>query len=276
MKSLSLPITMLENIDVLWTFMLLVVRFTGMFSVIPGIGMGAQGLPVRLAGIMVLSFASLYSSPRAALPDDIALMLASFGMEYSLGLLIGLVPLMMISGVQMAAQLASNTMGLGAAQMIDPASGGSVSSLSRLLGDTSIILFLLIGGHRVAVYVVSGMGGQLIPGSYLMTLHSVDHLIALSADIFNAGVMLSAPVIVALLLTQFVMGLISRAVPTVNIFIVSFPLTIGIGLVLSILSLPEMMVIIRQKSQVVERSMAVFVQDAKLLEANDEDDPSLD
>ena len=41
--------------------------------------------------------------------------------------------------------------------------------------------------------------------------------------------MLSAPVMVALLLTQFVMGLISQAVPTVNIFIVSFPLTIGIG-----------------------------------------------
>jgi flagellar biosynthesis protein FliR len=56
------------------------------------------------------------------------------------------------------------------------------------------------------------------------------------------AVMLSAPVIVALLLTQFVMGLISKAVPTVNIFIISFPLTIGIGLLLTIAALPEMMV----------------------------------
>jgi flagellar biosynthesis protein FliR len=33
--------------------------------------------------------------------------------------------------------------------------------------------------------------------------------------------------------------LISKAIPTINIFIVSFPLMIGIGLSISILALPE-------------------------------------
>jgi flagellar biosynthesis protein FliR len=35
------------------------------------------------------------------------------------------------------------------------------------------------------------------------------------------------------------MGLISKAIPTVNIFLISFPLTIGIGFAISILALPE-------------------------------------
>jgi flagellar biosynthetic protein FliR len=53
------------------------------------------------------------------------------------------------------------------------------------------------------------------------------------------GVMISAPVIVALLLTNFVLAIISKAVPTVNIFIISFPLTVGVGLGISLLALPE-------------------------------------
>jgi flagellar biosynthetic protein FliR len=52
--------------------------------------------------------------------------------------------------------------------------------------------------------------------------------------------LIAAPVIVALLLTNFVMGIISKAIPTVNIFIISFPLTIGVGFAISILAIPEM------------------------------------
>jgi flagellar biosynthesis protein FliR len=51
--------------------------------------------------------------------------------------------------------------------------------------------------------------------------------------------MIAAPVIVALLLTNFVLAIISKAVPTVNIFIISFPLTVAVGLGLSTLALPE-------------------------------------
>jgi flagellar biosynthetic protein FliR len=64
-------------------------------------------------------------------------------------------------------------------------------------------------------------------------------LIDQSAAIFHIGVMIAAPVIVALLLTNFVLAVISKAVPTVNIFIISFPLTVAVGLGISVVALPE-------------------------------------
>ena len=70
----------------------------------------------------------------------------------------------------------------------------------------------------------------------------------------------ASPVIVALLLTNFVMGLITKAVPQVNIFIVSFPLTIGIGLVLSALSLPEIMVLFDREIAGIESTIAVLLE----------------
>ena len=72
----------------------------------------------------------------------------------------------------------------------------------------------------------------------------LEFLVKRVGHIFEAGVILSVPVVVSLLLTQFVMGLISKAVPSINIFIISFPITIGIGLILISMSLPEMAKII--------------------------------
>ena len=60
-----------------------------------------------------------------------------------------------------------------------------------------------------------------------------------SAAIFYMGCMMAAPAIVALLLTNFVLAIISKAIPTVNLFIISFPLTIAVGLGITTLSLPE-------------------------------------
>jgi flagellar biosynthesis protein FliR len=72
--------------------------------------------------------------------------------------------------------------------------------------------------------------------------------------------MVSAPVMVALLLTQFVMGIISRAVPTVNIFIMSFPLTIGIGMVITVLALPEVMRYVTNQYSSTDNIISVLVE----------------
>jgi flagellar biosynthetic protein FliR len=46
----------------------------------------------------------------------------------------------------------------------------------------------------------------------------------------KASITLAGTPIVALLLTTFVLGIIARTVPQMNVFVVGFPLTIGVGL----------------------------------------------
>ena len=107
------------------------------------------------------------------------------------------------------------------------------------MGDMVILIFLTLGGHHIIIQAVSGMGGTIIPGSFAISESSVTTFMARAGDLFRVAVLVSAPCVAALLLTQFVMGLISKTVPAVNVMIVSFPLTIGIGLALMLLSLPE-------------------------------------
>ncbi len=262
-KLLTFSGAITDHLDLIWTFSLLCVRYFALISFLPGIGMGERGILIRLPGVLVLAFAAMSSGVYAPLPENWAILVTSLFGEILLGGLIGLFPLFIVSGMQTAGFLSSTTMGLGAGQLMDPTLGMGVPSLSRILGDLCIVLFLMLDGHHLIINAVAGMNGSIIPGSFVPTEVTMELLVNRSADIFRLGVMVSAPVIVALLLTQFVMGLISKAVPTVNIFIVSFPLTIGIGLVLSALSLPEVIKFATHEINGLERTVMTVSSDTQ-------------
>lgn len=255
----NIPFEALNHIDRAWTFFLILTRFASLIMFLPGIGQGPAGLTVRMPAIIVFSIATVINSPVATLPSDMAIMAAQVFSEMILGGLIGLIPLMVVSGAQCAGQIASGSMGLNGAQLFDPTTNVAVPDLARLYGDLTVGIFLVLGGHYAAIQAIAGLGTEIIPGTYLISENGLAVLIDRSAHVFLIGCMLSAPVFVALLMTNFVMGLVSRAVPTVNIFIVSFPLSIGVGLILSMLALPEFMVYLQRDFMSLEKLWDVVI-----------------
>lgn len=262
---LAVPHALLANIDSAWTFLLLMARYSALMVLLPGIGMGERGLITRFPAIIVLSAASMLSSPKATIPSDIVLMGAALTSEYIFGTILGLIPKFLISGIHNAMQLASTTMGLGMGNLIDPTLGVQSSDISRIVGDICIVLFLLLGGHYVIIHAAAGLGGTLVPGTFILNEYSLDLVIDRSAAIFETGVILAAPVLVALMLTNFVMGVITKAVPTVNIFIVSFPLTIGIGLILTVLALPDITTVFKRQVLSIESQVVDVAHGNKIL-----------
>ena len=261
MSQLVLPQQLLQNMHLVWALMLLICRYGGMIIVLPGIGGGMAGATVRYPAVLCLALVTLNPHMAPALPNDWVIMGAQVIAEFCFGLSIGFVPYIAVAGVQMAGQLSSTSMGLSAGNLIDPTLGIQSTDLSRIFSDLSIILFLLLGGHHVVVGALAGLGTEIAPGSFMVQDLSLGVLLDRCADIFRVGIMISAPVVVALLLTQFVMGLVTRAVPTVNVFVVSFPLTIGIGLFLSMLSLPELLSFMGREYQGMDGFIAKFLEE---------------
>jgi flagellar biosynthesis protein FliR len=257
---LTLPKLFLERMEVGWTFVLLLTRYSSFLTICPGIGMGVSGVVIRLPAIIVFSFTSLMAGQLAPLPDNIALVVGGIVSEMCFGLTLGLIPALIVAGFQTAGQLSSTSMGMGAGQLFDPTFGTSLSELSKLMGDMVILTFLFLNGHHVVLLAVSGLEGEIVPGSFLISEQSIDLLIDRASDIFRVGMLVASPVVVALLLTQFVMGLISKMVPTVNIFIVSFPLTLGIGLILTFLGMPGFVKFAAKEVTGVENSIFVLTE----------------
>lgn len=235
----AIPGLALERLDVGWTFVLLLMRHVTFLMIAPGIGGGIAGIVLRYPAAIVFSIAAFKMESVVPVPGDMGTMAVQLLAEMLLGAVIGIIPILIVAGAQSAGHVASGTMGLNGAQLIDPTTQANLPDLARIYGDLAILMFLLVDGHHVAIYQLSGMESAIRPGSFILGGMAINTLVDQSAAIFHMGVMIAAPVIVALLLTNFVLAIISKAVPTVNIFIISFPLTVGVGLGISMLALPE-------------------------------------
>lgn len=229
----------LSRLDVGWTFLLLATRYMAFLMLVPGLGGGMHGMAFRYPASIVLAFASFNIQHTAAVPANMGVMVGQMVSEMMLGGLVAMVPLMIVAGAQTAGHLASGTMGLNGAQLFDPTTSAPLSDLSRIYSDLAIVVFLLIGGHEISIGALATLDQSIQPGSFILSSSGLEALITQSGRIFQIGSLMAAPVVVAVLLANFVMGLISKAIPTINIFIISFPLMIGIGLTISILAFPE-------------------------------------
>jgi len=197
------------------------------------------------------------------LPVNIGDMSLMLGSELLLGFVIGLIPFLFVAAVQTGGQLASTTMGLGAGALVDPTMGTTTSDISRITGDLVTILFMMVGGHYVIMYTLAGGEGYLPLGMLFVNDLNFDLLVNVSARVFELGVILAGPVIAAVMLSQVVLGILSRAVPTINLFIVSFPLTIGIGLAMWAILLPQMVTIVGSEVRGVEKHILQIGENAR-------------
>lgn len=262
-KLLQLPLYLAYHLDAGWTFLLIFTRFAGLFLFFPGLSNGMQGMELRIPGLMMMSLAVVSVTPAVPVPDNVLLLFGHVASELLLGSILGLLPTMIVSGAQAGGQLASTTMGLGAGQLLDPTTQSQTTQISRIMGDLVVLCFLFINGHHVLIYAASGLCGQIIPGSFVLGENTIDVMIQQSGQIFSFATIVSSPVIVALLLTQLVLGILTKFVQQVNVFIISYPLTIAIGMFLLIIMMPSF---VRQSNRHllgIDTAVVTILEDAR-------------
>ena len=112
----------------LWTFSLLLMRFTGLMLGLPGLGTNQVAVPFRFAAAAVLSVAVLLSGVRASEPAHMAELVMMMMSELTLGYAFGFIPSFVLAGLAVAGQTISGAIGLGQANMMDRSLGGTTVS----------------------------------------------------------------------------------------------------------------------------------------------------
>ena len=143
------------------------------------------------------------------------------------------------AAVVLGGQAIANAMGLSMATMVDPGLG-TVPLMSQFLLLLATLIFLGVGGHILVIGILLRSFETLPVGMALLGQASFGELIEWCAMIFLGGVLLALPVMVALLLVNAGVGIITRAAPSLNIFAVGFPVFFLTGYAVLILSLTGM------------------------------------
>jgi len=189
--------------------------------------------------VSLLLFPVLNLGPLPFLADAFSLAVAAAG-EILLGVLAGMSIRLIYEGVQLAGQLMGYQMGMAIAEVIDPATEDQVALLSQFISLMASLIFLNINGHHGFIRTLVQSYDLVPPLGFHVNGPVLDGMVRLSAEMFIIGLKAGAPVVVALMLGTVAFGLVARAVPQMNIFVVSMPLNIAVGLIFLGLSLPHM------------------------------------
>lgn len=154
-----------------------------------------------------------------------------------IGVSLGFVMQFIFAAVVMGGQIIGMQMGLGFAQMMDPQTGVSVPVVSQFYNIIAVLLFLSINGHLVLIQIL-GESFNLLPiGGVGLPLSAIESLVYYSSWIFSGALIMVLPAVVALLMINMVMGVMTRATPQMNIFAVGFSITITAGFIVIMVTL---------------------------------------
>jgi flagellar biosynthetic protein FliR len=149
--------------------------------------------------------------------------------ETLLGTMIGLIARLIFTSVEFGGTIIGYQMGFAAANIFDPQNQRQTALISQFQNVFAILLFLALDIHHYFIRTVVHSYEVLPPGKLNFGGEAVPFLIELSSRMFMLGAQFSAPILVILLLSGLILGVLSRSFPQLNVFLLSFPLNIGIS-----------------------------------------------
>lgn len=220
-------------------FMLVLARTSALVLASPvlGQGTGFSGYRVGLIGFLSLLLYLSTGVPVDAPPFELALM----GLrEVLIGIFLGFMLQLVLLAVRVAGEMVGQEMGFMVARQVDPTNGISSTLITSLYENLFLLVLLALDGHhwllrsleRSFVFAPIGrleLGQRMAPTA-----------ISMFSEMFRAGLVFAAPVMVFLLLVSLLIGLLSRAVPGLNVLEVGFTLRVLVALVALFLFAPVM------------------------------------
>jgi len=230
---------MLEMQDVM-VALLIFLRVGALIVLIPVFGDKLVPRPTKVGLAVLVSFL-LYPivSPSVEVisPEPVVFILLA-AQEMLLAGIIALLANLIFSTVQFAGQVMSFQMGMSIANVFDPATSAQGAITAQLASILAMLLWLGSGAHHVFLLALSD-SFSLLPIGHAWASGGWDILNNAAAEMFVLALRLVAPVMLLLFFVNVALGLVSRAVPQIQVFFVSFPLTVGLGMLVFALSLPS-------------------------------------
>ncbi len=123
-------------------------------------------------------------------------------------------------------------MGFGVVNVIDPQTQSQVSITAQFQNIFTILIYLALNAHHLTIYSLVESFQIINPQEFGFSAGTMALILKLFANTFVVAMKIAAPIMAILFFISVGLGLVARTVPQMNVFIVGFPLQIGIGLLM--------------------------------------------
>jgi flagellar biosynthetic protein FliR len=213
-------------------FMLIFARVSTVMFLFPIFGSNQipaylkAGLSAAIAFILVLA---LPTPLEAVLPWG--LFLVQVALQILVGIIIGYTAFVVFMAILLAGQIVDIEMGFAMANVIDPVSNIQQSLIGQFQNLLAFMFFLAVDGHHKLILVLTRSFDVVPMGGGIRMDNAVGvYLIEMFGNIFYLALQLAFPIIAGMFLTDLILGLLSRLVPQMNVFVVGFPIKLALGM----------------------------------------------
>lgn len=235
----SRAIMMLIDIHQIEFFVLVFVRIASAFAVLPLFSHSATpnmlkaGLAGAIALLLVPTLSSTMPPPSGTILDFLLLALR----ETVCGILLGLAGQFLFYAVDIAGQLIGFQAGFSVVSSIDPNTEAQSTVLTQIYNVVAMLVFLAIDGHHAMIKAICDSLHVIPVGKLALDARFSAWMLAAVQGVMVDGVRLAAPLMVTLLLTDVGLGILTRVAPTMNVFVIGFPLKVAITMIMLSLTL---------------------------------------
>lgn len=203
------------------------VRILGFIATVPI--WGSSSIPKRIRLMLGLAITVAIAPALPPMPNVAPGSLEGLWImatQMLIGIAMGFAAKVVFAAIDLAGEFIGFQMGLSFATFYDPLSASQTPVITEFMNLIALLLFLSLNGHLMYVATLAQsfqaipVGGQLLGnGSWL-------NLVELGTKVFSLGLLLALPVLVALMITNIALAVLTRAAPQLNIFALGFPLTL--------------------------------------------------
>ena len=220
-------------------FILVFARISAMIFLFPYFGYNAFKPKVRIMFVLMLTLIVLPLSGNIEFPMDMSVLflITLLMKEIMIGLFIGFGSVFIFELFTFAGSIAGRQMGLGMAEMMDPAQMTRSSLVGQFWTLTMMIGFFSLDFHHFLINTVIH-NFQIIPiGAGNFPSELGETYVKAGHDMFYVSLQLAAPAIVFMMMIDTAIALMARIMPSLPVFLIVLPLKVGMGLFIITVSL---------------------------------------
>jgi flagellar biosynthesis protein FliR len=219
------------------TFLLILVRVFCMLAVFPIFSAPQIPHHVRFGLGLLIGFILFKLVPPIAPMANYYDLIAAIVAQVVLGVIIGFIASLVFVSFQFAGELIDLQIGFAVANVLNPTTQQNVTVIGELELALATLVFLATDSHHLLIQGIAG-SFNVVPLPFInldpsVMGNSVSFLSLALVNVFK----IAAPPAAALFITNVALSFMARVAPQMNVFVVGFPIQIGVGLTVLALSL---------------------------------------
>ncbi|HHW30462.1 MAG TPA: flagellar type III secretion system protein FliR [Clostridiaceae bacterium] len=227
-------------------FLVILVRITGLFVAAPVFG--RNNIPMRLkvgfSFFLALIFTNIVDRSEVFVNSSVFEFFLILIKEFLIGIIIGYVSFLFFTSIYLTGQIIDMQIGFSMANIYDPASNIQIPLTANFYFIMSTVVFLIIRGHHLLIQGIFESYKSIPIGRAIIDSSLTEIFVEIFGSIFVTGFKIAAPVTVSILIVDLFLGILSKTVPQLNVFIVGMPLKIFLGLALVMITIPAFILLL--------------------------------